>query len=286
MELTAANTTVLFSGDLGRPDDLIMREPEPIERADYIVAESTYGNRLHEETDAEQLLGQVISRTAARGGVVVIPAFAVGRAQSLLYAIYRLKQRREIPDLPIYLNSPMAIDMTDIYHRHRREHRLSREECAGMCQVATMVRSVEESRALVAQRKPAVIVSASGMATGGRVLHHLKALAPDRRNTVVFAGYQAGGTRGGRMVAGDQSIRIHGEDVPVNAEIVSLPGMSAHADARQIVAWLNTAPKPPRAVYLNHGEPAAADALRQRIERELGWPVSVPQMGHTVEIAQ
>jgi metallo-beta-lactamase family protein len=286
VELTTANSTVLFSGDLGRPDDLIMREPEPIERADYIVTESTYGNRLHDATNAEQLLGQMITRTAARGGIVVIPAFAVGRAQSLLYAIYRLKQRREIPDLPIYLNSPMAVDMTEIYHRHRAEHRLSQEECIGMCSVATMVRSVEESRALVAQRRPAVIVSASGMATGGRVLHHLKALAPDRRNSIVFAGYQAGGTRGARMVAGERSIRIHGEDIPVNAEIVSLPGMSAHADAKQLVAWLRTAPKPPKAVYLNHGEPAAADALRERIERELGWPATVPQMGQTVEIGQ
>jgi metallo-beta-lactamase family protein len=286
VELTTANTTVLFSGDLGRPDDLIMREPEPIARADYIVAESTYGNRLHDATDAEQLLGQVITRTAARGGIVVIPAFAVGRAQSLLYAIYRLKQRRQIPDLPIYLNSPMAVDMTEIYHRHRSEHRLSQEECIGMCQVATMVRSVEESKALVAQHRPAVIVSASGMATGGRVLHHLKALAPDARNSVVFAGFQAGGTRGGRLVAGERSIRIHGEDIPVNAEIVTLPGMSAHADAEQIVAWLKTAPKPPRAVYLNHGEPDAADALRQRIARELGWPAIVPQLGQVVKVEE
>ncbi|HKO34497.1 MAG TPA: MBL fold metallo-hydrolase [Candidatus Limnocylindria bacterium] len=286
VELTTANTTVLFSGDLGRPDDLIMREPEPIARADYIVAESTYGNRLHDATDAEQLLGQVITRTAARGGIVVIPAFAVGRAQSLLYAIYRLKQRRQIPDLPIYLNSPMAVDMTEIYHRHRSEHRLSQEECIGMCQVATMVRGVEESKALVAQHRPAVIVSASGMATGGRVLHHLKALAPDARNSVVFAGYQAGGTRGGRMVAGESSIRIHGEDIPVNAEIVTLPGMSAHADAEQIVAWLKTAPKPPRAVYLNHGEPDAADALRQRIARELGWSAIVPQLGQVVKVEE
>ena len=154
-----------------------------------------------------------------------------------------------------------------------------------MAQVATMVRTTEESRALVARRQPAVIVSASGMATGGRVLHHLKALAPDPRNAIVFAGFQAGGTRGGRIVAGERSIRIHGEDVAVNAEIVSLPGMSAHADAQQIVQWLKTAPQPPRGIYLNHGEPAAADALRQRIERELGWPASVPRLGQSVEIA-
>ena len=285
VELSAGETAVLFSGDLGRPDDAIMRAPAPIERADYIVAESTYGDRLHDASNAELLLGQVIQRTAARGGIVVIPAFAVGRAQALLYAIYRLKQRSDIPDLPIYLNSPMAIDMTTIYHRHRAEHRLSEEECRGMTQVATMVRTTDETRALVGRRQPAVIVSASGMATGGRVLHHLKALAPESRNTIVFAGFQAGGTRGGRIVAGERSIRIHGEEVAVNAEVVSLPGMSAHADAQQIVQWLKTAPKPPRGIYLNHGEPGPADALRQRIERELGWPASVPRLGQSVEIA-
>lgn len=261
-----------------------MRAPEPIERADHVVVESTYGDRIHDAEDAELVLGDVIKRTAARGGIVVIPAFAVGRAQSLLYAIYRLKARAAIPDLPVFLNSPMAIDMTEIYHRHRAEHRLSIEECSGLCHVAKMVRSVEESRALVAQRHPAIIVSASGMATGGRVLHHLKVLAPDRRNTIVFAGFQVGGTRGGRIVAGERSIRIHGEDVAVNAEVVSLPGMSAHADARQIVQWLATAPQPPRGIYLNHGEPGPADALRQRIERELGWPATVPRLGQTIEI--
>ena len=153
-----------------------------------------------------------------------------------------------------------------------------------MCTVAKMVLSVEESRALVAQRRPAVIVSASGMATGGRVLHHLKALAPNERNAIVFAGFQAGGTRGGRIVAGERSIRIHGEEVAVNAEVVSLPGMSAHADAEQLVQWLKTAPKAPKGIYLNHGEPAPADALRQRIERELGWPATVPRLGQAVEI--
>ncbi len=285
VELTAGDTTVLFSGDLGRPDDLIMRAPTPIARADHVVIESTYGDRLHDTQDAEAALGEVIKRTAARGGIVVIPAFAVGRAQALLYAIYRLKARAAIPDLPVFLNSPMAIDMTEIYHRHRAEHRLSVEECNGMCKVAKMTRTVEESRALNSLRYPAVIVSASGMATGGRVLHHLKALGPDRRNTIVFAGYQAGGTRGARLLSGERNIRIHGEDVTINAEVVSLPGMSAHADAGQLVQWLATAPKPPRSVYLNHGEAGPADSLRQRIERELGWSATVPRLGQSVEIA-
>ncbi len=284
VELASAATTLLFSGDLGRPDDPIMRPPSPIARADYVVVESTYGDRLHDAQDAQEVLGAAIKRTAARGGIVVIPAFAVGRAQEVLYAIYRLKARGAIPELPVYLNSPMAIDMTDVYQRYRSEHRLSIEECRSMCQVAKMVSTVQDSRELVAQRKPAVIVSASGMATGGRVLHHLKALAPDPRNTIVFAGFQAGGTRGGRIVAGERSIRIFGEEVAVNAEVVSLAGMSAHADAQQIMQWLATAPTAPKGVYLNHGEPAAADTLRQRIEHELQWPAVVPRLGQTVEL--
>jgi len=283
-ELSAGDTTLLFSGDLGRPDDLIMRAPVAIERADHVVLESTYGDRLHDTQDVEAALGEVIKRTAARGGVVIVPAFAVGRAQALLYAIYRLKGRGAIPDLPVFLNSPMAIDMTEIYHRHRSEHRLSVEECSGLCKVAKMTRTVEESRALNTLRYPAVIVSASGMATGGRVLHHLKAFGPNRRNTIVFAGYQAGGTRGARLLSGERSLRIHGEDITIDAEVVSLPGMSAHADADQLVTWLSTAPRAPRGIYLNHGEAGPADALRQRIERELGWPAMVPRLGQSVEI--
>ena len=270
-EISAGGKVVLFSGDVGRPHDRIMQPPAAIEKADYIVVESTYGDRLHERVDAEGEFGRVIVRTIARGGIVVVPAFAVGRAQELLLALYRLKQRGVIPDVPVYLNSPMAIDMTEIYHKHRLEHRLSADECAGMFGVAKMVRTVEESRQLDGLRYPAVIVSASGMATGGRVLHHIKALGPDRRNSIVFAGFQAAGTRGARLLAGERTTRIFGEEIPVNAEVVALPAMSAHADAQEIVDWLRTAPKPPAAAYLNHGEPGPADALRQRIERELAW---------------
>ena len=284
IELKVGGETLLFSGDLGRPDDPIMRAPVDICAADHVVVESTYGDRLHEAHATEAVLAATIPRTASRGGIVVVPAFAVGRAQLLLYMLYRLKTRGAIPNLPVFLNSPMAIDMTEIYHRHRVEHRLSPEECDGMCKVAKMVRTVEESRALNTLRYPAVIVSASGMATGGRVLHHLKTLAPERRNTVVLAGYQAGGTRGARLQNGERSLRIHGEDVPVNAEVVSLQGLSAHADAQQIVSWLGSAPKAPRGVFITHGEPGPADALRQRIERELGWTATVPSLGQTVEI--
>lgn len=283
-EITAEGKTVLFSGDLGRPDNQIMFPPEQIDHADYIIVESTYGDRTHDKTDPVEKFAEIVNRTVARGGIVVVPSFAVGRAQELLLAIYRMKKRRLIPDLPVYLNSPMAIDMTEIYMRHCKEHRLSKEECSGMGSVAKMVRTVEESRQLDAIRFPSIIVSASGMATGGRVLHHIKALAPDHRNTILFAGFQAGGTRGARMVAGEKSIRIYGDDVPVNAEVISLEGMSAHADSDQVIEWLKTAPSAPKAVYLTHGEPGPADMLRQRIKHELGWSAMAPLLGQTIDL--
>ena len=283
-ELTAGQTTVLFSGDVGRPDDPVMRAPAPAPKADYIVVESTYGDRLHEPVpNAQAVLGEAIARTAHRGGMVVIPAFAVGRAQLLLHLIHKLKQQGAIPDLPVFLDSPMAIDATEIYHRHHAEHKLSLEDCLGMYKAARMIRTPEESRALAGLALPAVIISASGMATGGRVLHHLKHLAPDRRNTIILAGYQAGGTRGARLQAGERSLRIHGEDVAVRAEVISLQGMSAHADASQLIEGLGSAPAAPRSVFVTHGEPGPADAMRQRIERELGWSASVPLLGQHVE---
>lgn len=282
--LSAGGRTILFSGDVGRPDDLIMRPPSAVEDADYMVVESTYGDRLHEPLDNEALLGDIINRTTARGGSLVIPAFAVGRAQTLLFILSRLKARRAIPDVPVFLDSPMAIDMTEIYHRHRAEHRLTPEECKGLCRVAKMVRTSDESRALNAMHYPAVIISASGMATGGRVLHHIRRLAPDHRNTIILAGYQAGGTRGARLAAGEKTIRIFGEEVAVNAEIAALHGMSAHADAAQLVQWMSSASRAPQKVFLTHGEPGPADTLRQRIQKALGWNASVARMGQAVEL--
>ncbi len=285
VELAVGKRVLLFSGDLGRNDDPVMRSPVPIRRADWIVVESTYGDRSHEAFDgAQTLLGEAINRTASRGGMVVIPAFAVGRAQLLLHLIHQLKKDQVIADLPVFLDSPMAVDSTEIYHRHHAEHRLSDEDCAGMYKAAKMVRTAEESKALRGLSYPSVIVSASGMATGGRVLHHLKALAPDRRNTIVLAGFQAGGTRGARLQAGERMLRIHGEEVPVRAEVVSLPGLSAHADAGQILDWLRSAPKPPLQVFITHGEPGPADALRLRIEHELKWDAEVPLLGQQVEL--
>lgn len=273
--LTAHGTAILFSGDLGRPNDSILRPPTPGLAGDYLVVESTYGNRRHSEEDPDTILADVVNRTAKRGGIVVIPAFAVGRAQALLYSMWRLKNAGRIEDLPVFLNSPMATDATAVYHRHREQHRLTEEQCGGMCTVAKYVRTVEESRALNMLRRPMVIISASGMATGGRVLHHLKAFAPDARNTILFAGYQAGGTRGARLVAGERAIRIHGEDIQVRAEVVNIDGLSAHADADEMLTWLKTLTRVPRKTFVTHGEPAAAEALRTRIATDLGWQAHV-----------
>lgn len=279
-----AGGSVLFSGDLGRDDDILMRPPQPPAAADHVVLESTYGDRLHEREDPSGLLADVISRTAARGGIVVVPAFAVGRAQALLYLVANLKRDGRIPDLPVFLNSPMAADVTEIYHRHRTEHRLDVEQCQRMCHGARIVTTVEESRKLNDLRFPAVIISASGMATGGRVVHHLKAFAPDRRNTILLAGYQAAGTRGAALAAGAREVKIHGDYVPVRAEVVSLGSLSAHADRDELLRWVGRLPRPPRRVFLTHGEPLAADRLRQAIEERHGWPCTVAEHLQAVDL--
>jgi metallo-beta-lactamase family protein len=269
--------TLLFSGDLGRQQDLLMRPPEVPPAADHVVVESTYGDRLHADEDPATVLAEVVSRTAARGGVVVVPAFAVGRAQALLHLIAQLKAQRRMPDVPVFLNSPMAADVTAIYSRHANEHRLDAAGCRAMCHAATFVNSVEESERLNQLRMPAVIVSASGMATGGRVVHHLKAYAPDRRNTILLAGYQAAGTRGATLASGAREVKIHGEYVKVRAEVVSLGSLSAHADRHELLHWLGQLPTPPQQVWLVHGEPEAADRLRLAIEETHRWPVRVAE---------
>jgi metallo-beta-lactamase family protein len=285
VRIAAGATSVLFSGDLGRPNDLLLLPPALPEPADYLVVESTYGDRLHPATDVLNQLADVILRTTRRGGAVIIPAFAVGRAQEIMHCIRLLKQAGTIPrDLPIFLNSPMADQATQVYAHLRDGLRLSVDELRSLAAVAHIVKSPDESRELNARRGPMVIIAASGMATGGRVVHHLKAFAPDERNTILLVGFQAGGTRGASLAAGAASIRIHGEDVPVRAEVARIDTLSAHADASEIEQWLRGFATAPKRTYITHGEPEAADALRQRIERSLGWPVTVPEYRDRVEL--
>jgi len=285
VKLDMPQASILFSGDLGRPNDLVMSAPSLIKKADYLVVESTYGDRSHETTDPLAELAEVVNRTVKRGGVLVIPTFAVGRAQTLMYYLHLLKASKAIPDCPVYLNSPMAVDATRIFHNHRGEHRLTPQQCDGLCKAARIVRSVEESKMLNQSHGPMIILAASGMATGGRVVHHLKAFAPDARNTILFTGFQAGGTRGARMMQGTDSIKIHGEYVPVRAEVQMLGNLSAHADANEIMGWLRGFSQPPRKTFITHGEPDAADALRHRIEEELHWPCEIPDYLERVTLA-
>ena len=282
--LEADGLRIVFSGDLGRMNDPIMRPPAPVAEADYLVLESTYGNRRHDAADPEETLAGHLGRALRRGGVVVVPAFAVGRAQALLHFIGRLKARGAIPDVPVFLNSPMAVNATRLYHEHMAEHRLTREECEAMCNAAQIVNSADESRALNERSGPMIIVSASGMATGGRVVHHLKAFAPDPRNMILLPGFQAAGTRGAALAAGADAIKIHGSYVPVRAEVVKMDNLSAHADYEEILAWLRNFRRPPRRVFVTHGEPAAADELRRRIEEAFGWAVGVPEYGEKAEL--
>ncbi|MDH5748646.1 MAG: MBL fold metallo-hydrolase [Rhodospirillales bacterium] len=286
IQVSDGQTSILFSGDLGRPDDPVMKPPAHMQRTDYLVLESTYGDRLHKNSSPLDKIGEIIRDTAARGGSVIIPAFAVGRTQSILYYIYELKKNQAIPDsIPIYLDSPMAINATQLLRRHKNEHRLPDKLCAEVCRVAQYVHTPEESKSLDhSNGVPAVIVSASGMATGGRVLHHLKYFIGDARNTVLFTGYQATGTRGARLVHGEDEIRIHGRMWPVRAQVEALHNTSAHADYGEILEWLRHFEAPPRKTFITHGEPEAATSLRMKIEDHLGWSAVVPDYLQTVEL--
>lgn len=276
---------LVYSGDLGRYDDPLMPPPHPVQEADYLVLESTYGNRLHGTQDVLDALADIIGRTIARGGTIIIPSFAVGRAQLLLLHLHRLKTSGRIPaNLPVYLDSPMASAAVETYLQHSADQRLPPADAQAAYRVATCVSDVEASKALDRSPMPKIIVSASGMATGGRVIHHLKHFVSDPRNTILFAGFQAVGTRGAAMLDGARSVKIHGEYVPVRAELDNLSMLSAHADADEILRWLRGFTRPPKETYIVHGEPAAADALRLRIKDELGWRCRAVEQGEAVEL--
>ena len=274
---------VLFSGDLGREHQLLIREPVvPDVAGDYtMLCESTYGDRLHPTDDFRPRLASIVEATAARGGTVVIPAFAVGRTQELLYVFRELMGQNKMHSLPIHVDSPMAIDSTGLYLQHLEDHNLEMGELEkqGVKPFAPpnvhFDRTVEQSKAINDVHFPMVIISASGMATGGRVLHHLKRCLPDHRNTILFEGFQAAGTRGQIIQSGAPSVKIHGEEVPIRARVESMENFSGHADYGEILRWLERFPKAPQRVYLVHGEPHASQSLRDKISSQLHWDTAV-----------
>lgn len=284
LRIEAEGRSILFSGDLGRASDPIMRPPVAIQNSDYIVVESTYGDRLHDKTDPLKIIGAIISETIKNGGTVLIPAFAVGRAQMILYYLHQLKETGVIPDLDVYLDSPMAIDATKFMCMYENEHKLSAADCKQVFGRVHYTNTVEQSKAIASNPMPKIVISASGMATGGRVLHHLKQYAPDHRNTIIFAGYQAGGTRGDRIVQGAREVKIHGSMIPVRARVESLSNMSAHADYDEVLQWLGGLTSPPRKVFITHGEPASAESLKEKIEAKFGWECYVPKYLEKLEL--
>lgn len=277
--LHAGGTTLVFSGDLGRSNDLLMPPPQRVPHADVLLVESTYGDRLHPHEDFQARLGAIVRATVGRGGSVLLPSFAVGRAQALLLVLQRLKDAGAIPpELPIYLDSPMAQKATTLYQRYAKLLRVKPRETATLCDGVTIVAKAADSARLMRSRWPGVIISASGMATGGRVLHHLQAMAPHERHHIVFPGFQVAGTRGAKLVEGAREVKIFGEYVPVRAAVSHLEGFSGHADADELMQWMRGFEAAPAQTYVVHGDPHAADALRTRVQDELGWRVRVP--GH------
>lgn len=281
VRIEAEGKSLLFTGDLGRMHDPVMRAPTLIKQADYLVTESTYGDRLHEQENPKDLLQKIINTTYQRGGSVIIPAFAVGRTQSILHYLSELKQEQAIPDIPIFLDSPMAISATEILNKHQNDLRLTKDQCNALCSLASYTESPDESMQLDLYKTPKIIISASGMATGGRILFHLRAYGPDAKNTILFTGYQAHGTRGAKMLEGIKEIKMHGELVPINAQIEVIHNTSAHADYAEILQWLKHFENPPKKTFITHGEPEASAALMSKIEEELGWDCLIPTYNQT-----
>ena len=305
--------TILFGGDLGRFGRPVLPDPTPATEADYLLVESTYGDRIHEQDDNGDGLAAIVTETAQKGGKLIIPAFAIGRVEELIYWLKRLESEKRIPVLPVFVDSPLAAAALARYTARvheldpemlpeerddkaphdaaaphppdvrRRQARQEREVCVFCTERFRVIGSAEESKQLTASQMPSIVISASGMAEGGRVLHHLKRVLPDARNTVLFAGYQAAGTRGRRLVDGEKSVKIHGEWIAVAARIERLDSMSAHADSGEIMGWLGGFTAPPKQTFIVHGEPTAQDTLGRRIQAELGWPWKAPQHCETVQ---
>jgi metallo-beta-lactamase family protein len=277
VHLRCGEQSLLFSGDLGGQDDLVMYPPAPPEQADHVLLESTYGNQLHRSSEALTRLAKVVVRTAARGGVIVVPTCTVGRAQVLLRAIGLLKSSARIPDLPVYLNSPIVVQTTALYRQHVGAHRLSAEDCDALLAGVTVAHGDDEALALNYLDTPGILIAAEGVANGGRLAQHLRTYAPDARHAIVLAGHQAMGTRGAAMLARVPQVKFHGDWINVRAEVIALHALSGHADRQDLLDWVQALPSAPKHLYLMHGEPQAADSLRQAIVERQAWSCSVPE---------
>jgi metallo-beta-lactamase family protein len=283
--LEAEGKRVGFSGDVGRPNDLFMYPPQPLPELDLLLLESTYGDRRHPQIDIWEQLADIVNDTVKRGGVLLVPSFAVGRAQTLQHMLATLMREGRIAEVPIFLDSPMAIDVSDLYCRYADQHRLSDADCRLMYRAVTTIHSVDESKALSKIRYPHIIIAGSGMLNGGRILHHMKRLMPDHRTTLLITGFQAGGTRGAHLAAGTGSVKIHGETVPIKGRIAHLDGLSGHGDHAEITQWLmDSALKPGTHIQLVHGEPDALEAMRVYLQQHTKFNPAVAQYRHILRL--
>lgn len=276
VSLYLGNNKIVFSGDIGRTNDDILYDPTKITEADYILCESTYGDRNHKNINQKDDLAEIINRTVNRGGNLIVPSFAVGRTQLLLYYIHQLKKERKIPSVPIFIDSPMSVKVTNLLDDFADEHKLTEDECLSMFDDAKFTTTVEQSKRIFEYTIPSIIISASGMMTGGRILHHIAHYGPDNKNTILLVGFQAVGTRGRALQDGKKELKIHGQIVKINAEVTKLENMSAHADSNELMTWLSGFESKPKKLFVIHGEEKSSVALSERVEKELGWNVEVP----------
>lgn len=278
IELDVNGTRLVFSGDIGREEDLLMRPPKRPERADYLFVESTYGNRLHQKEDVAERLAQIVHDTVAKGGTLIIPSFAVERTQTLMYLLWKLHDSKRIPDIPMIMDSPMGKNVLNIFHKNAEWHKLPIADCTKMCNTFRVVSSFKETWEIMDDRRPKIVVAGSGMISGGRVLNYLQSYIDRPETTVLLAGYQADGTRGRKLLEGAETLKIYGKPCKVEAEVLELGVLSAHADQKELLNWMSDIEKPPKRTFIIHGEKQAAEEMGHKIEEQYGWDVTIPEL--------
>ncbi|MDX1350727.1 MAG: MBL fold metallo-hydrolase [Putridiphycobacter sp.] len=285
VEMKADEKIIVFSGDIGRRDPMLLYPPKKLEKADYIIIESTYGDRVHEEINEKEAILEIIEETLDRGGILMIPSFAVERTQELIYLLFQLKYEDRLPNIPIYLDSPMGVRTSIVFDKYHQLQDISKIEVDRMYDNVKFVANYNESKAIVADKKPKIIIAGSGMLEGGRILHYLNNHGKDPKNTILFIGFQAEGTRGRDLVSGNKSIKFFGDYHDINCDIKSIMSMSAHADKNDMLHWLSAFKSPPKTIFLNHGEQHQINAFRVWIETKLGWTVNTPSLNDKIVLA-
>jgi metallo-beta-lactamase family protein len=284
VELKIHGRTFVFSGDIGRTDPMLLYPPKKLDHADYLIMESTYGDREHEDIDVKSELAKIIQETYERGGILMVPTFSIERVQEIMYLIYQLRNENKLPNIPVYLDSPMGIRATRVFEDYPEWQDLSKDDLNHMYEKVKWIDNYEKSKSVVLDRRPKIVLAGSGMLQGGRILHYLNTHLGDPVNTLLFTGYQAEGTRGRALLKGTDAIKFFGEYHNVKCQIASISSLSAHADRTEMVRWMRNFKSTPKRIFLNHGEPHQLDAFRVWIESTLGWKVTIAHLEESFEL--